>query len=93
MGVPVTDQRNSITKPRLSFQNLCTASDQDSDCVADSNDNCPADANPHQGDADGDGLGDICDDCPNDPHNDLDGDTICGDFDPDDDGDGMPDRF
>jgi len=91
MGVPVTDPRNSITKPRLSFQNLCTASDQDSDCVADSNDNCPADANPLQRDADGDGLGDICDNCPNDPDNDLDGDGICGDIDPDDDGDGMPD--
>ena len=29
----------------------------------------------------------------NDPHNDLDGDTICGDIDTDDDGDGMPDLW
>ena len=91
MGVPVTDPRNGITTQRLSFQNLCSISDQDKDCVADSIDNCPSDVNPNQEDTDEDGLGDICDDCPNDSHNDLDGDTICGDVDPDDDGDGMPD--
>ena len=92
-GVSVTDHRNLITKPRLSFQSTCSLSDQDDDCVADSSDNCPADANPSQEDADEDGLGDICDACPNDPHNDLDGDTICGDIDTDDDGDGMPDAW
>ncbi len=93
MGVAVTDQRNGITTPRLSFQGLCSVSDQDNDCIADSSDNCPSDANPDQADSDEDGLGDICDDCPADPHNDLDGDTICGDSDPDDDGDGMPDAW
>mgnify|MGYP000588515762 CR=1 FL=1 len=30
---------------------------------------------------DGDGLGDVCDTCPNDPLNDADSDTICGDVD------------
>jgi hypothetical protein len=90
-GVPVTDPRNAIVTPRLSFQDICSAADQDNDCTADSVDNCPSDANPNQEDADGDGIGDACDDCPNDPLNDLDGDTICGDNDPDDDGDGMPD--
>jgi subtilisin family serine protease len=90
-GVPVTDQRNGIEIPRLSFQDLCSASDQDNDCTADSADNCPLDANPDQEDADEDGIGDVCDDCPDDPLNDLDGDTICGPIDPDDDGDGMPD--
>jgi hypothetical protein len=90
-GVPVTDPRNSITKPRLSFQSTCSASDQDADCVPDNNDNCPSDVNHNQKDSDEDGLGDICDACPNDPHNDLDSDTICGDIDTDDDGDGMPD--
>jgi hypothetical protein len=91
IGVPVTDQRNGITKPRLSFKSLCSISDQDSDCIADSIDNCPSNFNPNQADADADGLGDICDICPNDPYNDLDADGICGDIDPDDDGDGMPD--
>lgn len=90
-GVPVTDPRNSITRPRLNFQGTCSASDQDDDCVADGSDNCPSAANSNQEDADEDGLGDICDACPHDPHNDLDNDTICGDIDTDDDGDGMPD--
>lgn len=92
-GVPVFDHRNSITKPRLSFQSTCSLSDQDDDCLADGSDNCPSDANPDQEDSDEDGLGDACDDCPADPHNDLDGDTICGDIDADDDGDGMPDDW
>ncbi|MDJ0759504.1 MAG: thrombospondin type 3 repeat-containing protein, partial [Woeseiaceae bacterium] len=41
--------------------------DSDNDGVADSLDNCPADANTNQSDIDGDGLGDVCDD-------DIDGD-------------------
>ena len=44
-------------------------------------DNCPADYNPTQNDADSDGIGDLCDDCPADPDNDVDGDLVCGDVD------------
>ena len=93
MGLSVTDSRNGLTTPRLSFQGLCQDSDEDNDCIADSIDNCPSNANPNQEDSDTDGLGDICDECPNDAQNDLDGDTICGDIDLDDDGDGMPDAW
>ncbi len=39
-------------------------SDTDGDGVADSADDCPAVANPHQDDADSDGVGDVCDLCP-----------------------------
>ena len=86
MGVPVTDRRNNITKPRLNF-------DADEDRLGDICDNCPSEANTNQEDADEDGSGDICDICPDDPHDDLDGDTICGNIDTDDDGDGMPDSW
>ncbi len=48
-----------------------------SDCV----DNCPADFNDDQADADGDGVGDACDACSSDPLNDADDDTVCGDVD------------
>ncbi|MDH3890674.1 MAG: M14 family zinc carboxypeptidase [candidate division Zixibacteria bacterium] len=44
-------------------------------------DNCPSHYNPTQSDVDLDGLGDLCDDCPNDPDNDIDADTVCGDID------------
>lgn len=40
-------------------------SDQDSDGVVDSSDNCPAIANSSQADVDGDGVGDACDNCVN----------------------------
>jgi hypothetical protein len=53
----------------------------DGDGAGDICDNCPVDINPNQEDTDGDNRGDICDDCPNDPDNDIDSDSICGDLD------------
>jgi MYXO-CTERM domain-containing protein len=41
--------------------------DTDQDRICDVDDNCPALANPDQGDRDHDGVGDICDDCPEAP--------------------------
>ena len=69
----------------------CPCPDTDGDGVCDDSDNCPSTPNPSQEDSDGDGLGNVCDTCPNDPNNDADGDGICGDVDPDDDGDDLPD--
>lgn len=43
--------------------------DGDGDGVPDTDDRCPADADPAQADADGDGLGDACDECPADAGN------------------------
>jgi serine protease AprX len=39
----------------------CSYIDEDSDGVADSDDNCPASCNSQQLDIDGDGIGDVCD--------------------------------
>jgi hypothetical protein len=64
-------------------QQPCAAAggDGDGDSVCTAVDNCPAVANPSQGNADQDGLGDACDVCPADPDNDVDGDLVCGDVD------------
>ncbi|NLE60470.1 MAG: hypothetical protein GX616_19145, partial [Planctomycetes bacterium] len=58
-----------------------TQYDHDGDGVGTVCDNCYFVANPDQADADNDWLGDACDDCPNDPENDADDDSICGDVD------------
>jgi hypothetical protein len=59
----------------ISEDNDTPFADQDSDGVADGADNCPADYNPTQWDADRDGIGDACDQ------------TVVADT----DGDGVPD--
>jgi hypothetical protein len=68
--------------------------DLDNDGVLNADDNCPADANPGQEDADNDGQGDVCD--PNDDNDALDDvdddcDTAAEDVDGIDDDDGCPD--
>ena len=42
--------------------------DEDEDGIPNTDDNCPADANPDQADGDGDGAGDACDNCPGLPN-------------------------
>ena len=42
----------------------------DTDFILDTCDNCPFDDNPEQEDADEDGVGDACDNCPNDANSD-----------------------
>jgi len=44
----------------LAYDPMCTTSDLDADGVPDTDDNCPVDPNPSQGDADDDGQGDTC---------------------------------
>jgi tetratricopeptide (TPR) repeat protein len=56
--------------------------DTDEDQVADGEDNCINDPNPHQDDADNDGVGDLCDPCFGDnTAGDSDGDGYCDDVD------------
>jgi len=62
--------RGSVGMPPLgNFLGLNPRSDSlipdaDLDLIADSADNCPANANPDQADGDSDGVGDACDNCP-----------------------------
>ncbi len=55
--------------------------DRDADRVGDLCDNCADASNTDQIDSDHDGPGDACDRCPHDTHNDVDGDSVCGDVD------------
>jgi hypothetical protein len=84
-----------------------TVEDSDGDGVNDPDDNCPAAANPAQGDLDADGVGDVCDpdddsdgvddvvdNCPataNADQGDLNGNGVGDACDPDDDSDGVED--
>ena len=68
--------------PRSSVINALTCcADEDGDIICNQNDNCPADPNADQQDADSDGLGDECDPCQVDPLNDPDTDGVCGGID------------
>jgi hypothetical protein len=57
------DEVHTATADARRDANLCGGidHDEDGDGIADSCDDCPADANPDQLDDDGDGVGDICD--------------------------------
>jgi len=78
----------------------CPLPDDDSDGVANGDDNCPAIANADQADDDNDGIGNVCDNCPtvaNPGQEDANGDEVgdscaaqCGDG-VDNDGDGAID--
>ncbi|HUD71216.1 MAG TPA: VCBS repeat-containing protein [Dongiaceae bacterium] len=69
--------------------NVDTCTDTDGDGFGDPGfrpnlcapDNCPAQSNPSQDDADGDLVGDICDACPLDHDNDADHDARCANLD------------
>jgi subtilisin family serine protease len=66
-GDLITDEKASITKPRINLGNSIasiTIEDIDNDGIADGVDNCPDICNTHQLDSDGDGIGDVCDDTP-----------------------------
>ena len=53
-----------------------TIQDTDGDNIVDTEDNCPANANPNQEDGDSDGIGDACDNCPTNANpNQEDGDS------------------
>ena len=87
--------------------NIPNTTDTDGDGVLDTEDNCPAVANPDQADTDGDGIGDACDDdrdddgvlndvdnCPaasNPDQANNDGDALGDVCDQDDDNDGVND--
>ena len=62
-GIPDCSGTDSCQLTMDANKTLTTvfAPDSDGDGIIDSNDNCPADANPDQADANGDGEGDVCD--------------------------------
>jgi hypothetical protein len=78
-----TDVRNTILDYCLASPNdpncegVTNGPDDDGDGVINDEDNCPADPNPEQADADGDDIGDVCDPTPN-------GETVPGDLNGDD---------
>lgn len=84
-----TTPANSTTPPGSCGDEVCVpgesciedscVADSDGDMVPDSEDNCPAVANPDQADSDGDGTGDVCE-MP-DPVSDSDSDGIPDDMD------------
>ena len=68
-GTPC-DDNNACTDEGTCRAGLCqegVATDDDGDGICSNLDNCPAEANPEQSDADLDGRGDLCDACPSDP--------------------------
>jgi hypothetical protein len=75
MGMPYTGLQYTWTAAAI-------PEDADGDGVPDSEDNCPAVANPGQADVDGDGIGDACDPC-----TDVDNDGYCAETDDCDDTD------
>lgn len=58
------------------FVEASMATDRDGDGIPDSQDNCPDNVNPDQGDLDGDGIGDACDSSPGGQGTDTDQDGI-----------------
>ncbi|MEL6347144.1 MAG: hypothetical protein AAFV53_28780 [Myxococcota bacterium] len=75
----------NLNASNLFTQPLVFLTDDDSDGIADDEDNCEQDANPDQADADGDGIGDACDEAEPDTDTD-DPDTDDPDTDDDDSG-------